>query len=108
LDEVLELGFFVSISGPVTFPKANALRAAAAAAPLDRLLVETDCPYLTPKPYRGQRNQPAYVRYVVEEIAHARGVPAKTIARATTDNACRLFGILPPTLARIYNLGQAS
>jgi TatD DNase family protein len=94
LEEVLELGFCVGISGPVTFPKANALRAAAAVVPLERLLVETDCPYLTPKPYRGRRNQPAYVRYVVEAVARARGASAEVVAQATTENARRLFGIL--------------
>ena len=94
LEEVLELGFCVGISGPVTFPKASALRAAAAAVPLERLLVETDCPYLTPKPYRGRRNQPAYVRYVVEAVARARGASAEVVAQATTENARRLFGIL--------------
>jgi TatD DNase family protein len=94
LEEVLGLGFCVGISGPVTFPKANALRAAAAAVPLERLLVETDCPYLTPKPYRGRRNQPAYVRYVVEAVARARGASVEAVAQATTENARCLFGIL--------------
>jgi TatD DNase family protein len=93
LEEVLELGLCVGISGPVTFPKADALRAVVAAVPLERLLVETDCPYLTPEPYRGRRNQPAYVRYVVEAVARARGVPAETVARATADNVRRLFSI---------------
>lgn len=93
LEEVLELGMCVGISGPVTFPKADALRAVAAAVPLERLLVETDCPYLTPEPYRGRRNQPAYVRYVVEAVARARGVPAETVAQATADNVRRLFSI---------------
>ncbi len=93
LDEVLGLGLFVSISGPVTFPKANDLRAVAATVPLDRLLVETDCPFLTPKPYRGRRNQPAYVRYVVEEIARARKIPVETVAQATVDNTRCLFNI---------------
>ena len=93
LEEVLGLGFYVGISGPVTFPKAERLRAVAAAVPLDRLLVETDCPALTPVPYRGRRNEPAYVRYVAEQAARARGVPAETVARATVDNARRLFGI---------------
>jgi TatD DNase family protein len=93
LEEVLELGLFVGISGPVTFPKARALRAAAAAVPLERLLVETDCPYLTPEPYRGRRNQPAYVRYVVEAVARTREVSAGTVAQATADNVRRLFGI---------------
>lgn len=92
LDDVLDLGFFVGISGPVTFPKANELRMVAARAPLDRLLVETDCPYLTPKPYRGRRNEPAYVQYVVEEIAIARDATPKAVAEATTQNARRLFG----------------
>jgi TatD DNase family protein len=92
LEEVLELGFYISISGPVTFPKAEKLREVAAKAPLDRLLVETDCPYLTPEPHRGRRNEPAYVQYVAEAIARARGVPAKAVAKATTDNTRRLFG----------------
>ena len=94
LDEVLALGFWVSISGPVTFPKAQALRNVAAGAPLERLLVETDCPYLTPEPHRGRRNEPAYVRYVVEAVARERGMPAGTVAHSTADNARRLFGIL--------------
>jgi TatD DNase family protein len=94
LEEVLGLGFSVGISGPVTFPKADRLRAVAAAVPLDRLLVETDCPYLTPVPHRGQRNEPAYVQYVVEAVARARGVPARGVAQATADNARRVFGIL--------------
>jgi TatD DNase family protein len=94
LDEVLALGFFISISGPVTFPKASALRAVTAAVPLERLLVETDCPFLTPKPYRGRRNQPAYVQYVVEAVARARKMPMEAITQATVDNARRLFNIL--------------
>jgi TatD DNase family protein len=93
LDEVLEMGFYISISGPVTFKKAERLREVAAKVPLDRLLIETDCPYLTPEPYRGKRNEPAYVRYVAQAVAHARGVPEETITRATTENARRLFGI---------------
>jgi TatD DNase family protein len=94
LEEVLGLGFSIGISGPVTFPKANRLRAVVEAVPLDRLLVETDCPYLTPVPYRGRRNEPAYVRYVVEAAARARGVPARVVAQATADNTRRVFGIL--------------
>jgi TatD DNase family protein len=94
LDEVLELGFWVGISGPVTFPKAQALRSVAARVPLERLLVETDCPYLTPEPHRGRRNEPAYVRYVVEAVARARGMPPGMVAHSTADNARRLFGIL--------------
>jgi TatD DNase family protein len=93
LEEVLGLGFSIGISGPVTFRKADQLRAVAAAVPLERLLVETDCPYLTPVPYRGKRNEPAYVRYVVEAVARARGAPAEVVAHATAANAHSLFGI---------------
>ncbi len=91
LDEVLSLGFAVGISGPVTFPNAHRLRKVAAAVPADRLLVETDCPYLTPVPHRGRRNEPAYVRYVVEAVARARGLPPESVAEATARNAARLF-----------------
>jgi TatD DNase family protein len=93
LDEVLDLGFSIGISGPVTFPKADRLRAVAAAVPLERLLVETDCPYLTPVPYRGRRNEPAHVRYVAQAVARARGMEAEPLARAAADNARRLFGL---------------
>jgi TatD DNase family protein len=93
LEEVLALGFSIGISGPVTFPKADALRAVATTMPMDRLLVETDCPYLTPKPYRGRRNEPAYVQYVVEAIARVRSMPPVDVARATVENARKLFGI---------------
>ena len=93
LEEVLELGFSIGISGPVTFPKAEPLRAVAAAVPLERLLVETDCPYLTPVPYRGRRNEPAHVRYVAQAVARARRMEAEPLARAAADNARRLFGM---------------
>ena len=96
LEEMLDLGFSIGISGPVTFPKANRLRAVAAAVPLERLLVETDCPYLTPVPYRGKRNEPAYVQYVVETVARTRKMPAEAVAQATVDNTHRLFGISNP------------
>jgi TatD DNase family protein len=93
LDEVLEMGFYIGISGPVTFKKAERLREVAAKAPLNRLLIETDCPYLTPEPYRGKRNEPAHVRYVAQAITQARNVTQRKIGLATTDNARRLFGI---------------
>ena len=80
LEEVLALGFSIGISGPVTFPKAESLRTVAAVVPLDRLLVETDCPYLTPVPHRGRRNEPAYVRHVAEAVAVARGMPVEAVA----------------------------
>ena len=92
LDEVLAMGFYIGLSGPVTFPKAQRLRAVAAAVPLDRLLIETDCPYLTPLPYRGRRNEPAYVQYVARQVARARNVPEERVMQATTDNVYRLFG----------------
>lgn len=93
LDEVLALGFSIGLSGPVTFPKSERLRAVAAAVPLERLLVETDCPYLTPQAHRGERNEPAYVRYVVDKVACVRGLSVEEVARTTAENARRLFGI---------------
>ena len=94
LDEVLALGFAIGVAGPVTFTNARRLRAAAATVPPERLLLETDCPFLTPEPYRGRRNEPAYLRYVAEAVAHARGETAEKVAQMAADNAMRLFGIL--------------
>jgi TatD DNase family protein len=91
LDQAIDMGFFIGISGPVTYSKANQLRSVVRAAPLDRLLVETDCPYLTPEPHRGERNEPAYVRFVAEAVAQARRDSIEQIADATTKNARRLF-----------------
>jgi len=93
LNQVMEMGFHVGLSGPVTFSRATELRAVANNVPLDRLLIETDCPYLTPEPHRGSRNEPAYVRLVAGAIAEARGDELERIAEATTQNACRLFGL---------------
>ena len=89
----LDLGFHISFSGIVTFRNAAALKEVAMRVPLERMLIETDSPYLAPVPHRGRRNQPAWVRHVAEEIARLRGVPVATIATATTDNFFRLFGI---------------
>jgi len=86
------LGAVLSFSGTVTFANASDLRAAAAAVPIERIVVETDAPFLTPHPHRGKRNEPAYVRFVAEKIAEVRGVDAGEIERATTKNAARLFG----------------
>lgn len=91
--ECLKMGFYISIAGPVTFRNANKLLKVAEEVPLDRLLVETDAPYLTPEPFRGKRNESAYVVYVAERIAELRGIPAPELAAATTANAKRLFGI---------------
>ncbi len=90
---VLDAGFYIGIDGPVTYKSSDALRAAVEFCPLDRLLVETDCPYLAPVPHRGKRNEPAYVRHVAEEAARVKGITLERLAAATTANAGRLFGI---------------
>ena len=93
---VLALGMHIGIAGPVTYPKSEKLQQVATHVPLERLLVETDCPYLAPQRYRGKRNEPAYVMYVAEEIARLRGLSFDEVARATADNAAALFGIDGP------------
>lgn len=87
----LDLGFYISFSGIVTFKNALAIKEVAQKTPLDRILVETDSPYLAPVPYRGKQNQPAYVLHVAEEIARLRGIGLEDVASATTDNFFRLF-----------------
>jgi TatD DNase family protein len=89
----LEQGFHISFSGIVTFKNAEAVKDVARRVPLERMLIETDAPYLAPVPYRGKTNQPAYVRYVAEEIARLRGVAVEEIAAATSSNFFRLFGV---------------
>ena len=91
-EAVVRVGFYLSFAGIVTFPKAEALREAARKAPGDRLLVETDAPYLAPVPHRGKRNEPAFVARVVERIADVRGTSATDLAIATTANFEALFG----------------
>ena len=88
----LKLGLHLGIGGPITYPANDALRQAVAAVPLDRLVLETDCPYLTPVPHRGKRNEPAYVSLVAEEVARVRGIPVDEVARQTAANASALFG----------------
>ena len=90
-EKALDMGFYLGFTGPLTYKKADDLRAIAARAPLDRILVETDSPYLSPEPYRGRRNEPAHVRLVAERLAELRGLSLAQIGRATTDNAVRLF-----------------
>ncbi len=90
-EQVMEQGFYISFSGIVTFKNSVNLKEVAKAIPLDRILVETDSPYLAPIPYRGKMNQPAYVRYVAEEIANLRGISLDEIMQATTDNFFKLF-----------------
>jgi TatD DNase family protein len=87
----LELGFFISVSGIATFKKAEELRAVLKEVPLDRLLVETDAPYLAPQPLRGKRNEPAFVVHIANMLAELKGVAPDVIAAATTENFFRLF-----------------
>jgi TatD DNase family protein len=87
----LEMGFLVSFAGNMTYPKAQNLRDVAAALPLDRLLIETDSPYLAPQPKRGKRNEPAYVAEVARTLASVRDLPAEDVARATTENFRKFF-----------------
>lgn len=90
--EALDMGYFLGFTGPVTFKKADELRAVVARMPIDRLLVETDAPFLTPHPHRGKRNEPAYVLHVAQKVAEIRGVAPKVIEAMTTENAACLFG----------------
>ncbi len=87
----LEMGFHISFSGIVTFKNAVALKEVARLVPLERMLVETDSPYLAPVPHRGKPNQPAFVKHVAEEVARLRGITFEDVARHTTDNFFRLF-----------------
>lgn len=89
--QALDLGFYIGFTGPLTYKKADDLRAIAAYVPADRLLIETDAPFLAPQPRRGQRNEPAYVVYVAERLAEVRGCSLAEIAAQTSDNAQRLF-----------------
>jgi TatD DNase family protein len=92
----LDLGFYISFSGVVTFKNARDIHASAQIVPPERLLIETDCPFLAPVPHRGQRNQPAYVASVAERVAHLRQTPVTAIADLTTANARRLFRLPLP------------
>ena len=92
-DAALAMGFHISFSGVVTFKAAEELRAVARTVPLDRLLIETDCPFLAPIPYRGKRNEPAYVVETAKQLAALRDVSVEEIARVTTANFKRLFGL---------------
>ena len=98
-EEALALGFYLSISGIVTFKKAEELREIVAAVPLDRLLVETDAPYLAPIPYRGKRNEPAYVAHTAAAVAKVKGIGFAELAAATTANFFRLFAKARPLCA---------
>ena len=90
-ERAMDLGYFISISGIVTFAKAENVRAVAADVPLDRLLIETDAPWLAPVPYRGKENEPAFVSQTAEFLAQLRGLEVSALARATSANFRRLF-----------------
>jgi TatD DNase family protein len=89
--EAIALGFYISFSGIITFKNAHTIKEVAKHVPLDRILVETDSPYLAPTPYRGKTNQPSYVKHVAEEVANLRGISFDVLAAATTENFFRLF-----------------
>lgn len=94
--QAMDMGFYISFSGIVTFKNATALKEVARRIPLERMLVETDSPYLAPVPKRGRPNQPAYVRFVAEYLAEHRGEPLEKLAAATTQNFYRLFSTVTP------------
>ena len=91
--KLLDLGFYISLAGPVTFKNARRPVEVAEKIPLDRLLIETDSPYLTPVPHRGKRNNPEYVKFVAGKIGEIRGMPGEEIGRITKENGMRLFSI---------------
>lgn len=90
-ERALSIGFYLGFTGPITFKNADELRSVARATPQDRILVETDGPFLTPVPHRGKRNEPAYIPYIVDRIASLKQIPTEQMAGITTDNAVRLF-----------------
>lgn len=92
-EKFLEFDFMVSFTGIITYPKAESVREVAKKIPLEKIMVETDCPYLAPQPVRGKRNEPVFVKHVAEEIARVRGVSFDEVAKATTENAVKFFGL---------------
>ncbi len=90
---LLRLGFYLGFDGPITFKNARRAPQVIQMTPIDRLLVETDCPYLTPEPFRGKRNEPSYLPYIIEKMAEYKADTADEMARMTTENACRLFAV---------------
>jgi Tat protein secretion system quality control protein TatD with DNase activity len=89
----VKLGFYLGIGGVLTYDKTGRLKSVVEAVPLDKLLVETDCPYLTPAPHRGKRNESGYLSYVADAIAGIKGISAEEVRRRTCENACVLFGL---------------
>ena len=98
----LDLGFYLSFSGTLTYPKAEALREVAKQVPLDRILVETDCPYLPPQPWRGKRNEPAYVVATARQLADIRGLTLEEVAAHTWANTLAAFGLQEETVTAPY------
>jgi len=98
-ERVIALGFYLGFDGPVTYKNARRLREMIGSLPAERLVVETDAPFLAPHPYRGKRNEPAYVPLIAEAIAAARGMGAAALAKQTTANACSLFGLPSPPVS---------
>ncbi|MBE2978010.1 TatD family hydrolase [Priestia megaterium] len=92
-NQCMDMNMYISFGGPVTFKNAKKPKEVATELPLDKLLIETDCPYLTPHPFRGKRNEPGYVSYVAEQIAELKGITYEELADITTANAKKLFGI---------------
>lgn len=92
--EAMKMGYYISFSGTVVFEKSTKLKEVARQIPLDKILIETDSPYLTPPPFRGRRNQPSYTQYVAEEIAKLKGIDAEEFAKITLNNAKKCFNIL--------------
>ncbi|HHV27062.1 TatD family deoxyribonuclease [Anaerosalibacter bizertensis] len=91
--DYIDLGFYISLAGPVTFKNARKPKEVAKVVPMDKLLIETDSPYLTPEPHRGKRNEPLYVRHVASMIAELRGMDFEDVGRITSENTKRLFNI---------------
>lgn len=92
--ECVKMNFYISLGGPVTFKNAKKPKEVAEVIPLEKLLIETDCPYLAPHPFRGKRNEPSYVKLVAEQIAEIKNVPVEEVARITTENAKKIFGMI--------------
>ncbi len=93
--QAIEMNFYISLGGPVTFKNAKKPKEVVKAVPIEKLLIETDSPYLTPEPYRGKRNTPVYVKFVAEKIAELREMSYEEVCRITAENAIKLFDILP-------------
>jgi TatD DNase family protein len=92
--QCIDMNFYISLGGPVTFKNAKKPKEVAKEIPLEKLLVETDCPFLAPHPYRGKRNEPAYVRLVAQQIADIKEISVEEVEEITTENAKKLFGIM--------------